>query len=44
VRLDRLSSMMVPTTAQERAISVVPANHPSCDDLQTLFGTRGAAS
>ena len=31
-------------TAQEAAISVVPANVASCDDLQALFGTRGAAS
>jgi GNAT superfamily N-acetyltransferase len=31
-------------TAQELAISVVPANEASCDDLQALFGTRGAAS
>ena len=36
--------MIVPMTAQEPSISVVPANHASCDDLRTLFGTRGAAS
>ena len=29
---------------QEAAISVVPANEAGCSDLQTLFGTRGAAS
>jgi GNAT superfamily N-acetyltransferase len=29
-------------TAQESSISVVPANEASCDDLQTIFGTRGA--
>ncbi len=28
----------------EPAISVVPANEASWDDLQTVFGTRGAAS
>ena len=27
----------------ESAISVVPANHASCDDLQAVFGTRGTA-
>jgi GNAT superfamily N-acetyltransferase len=26
------------------ALSVVPANHASCDDLQTIFGTRGMGS
>ena len=26
------------------ALSVVPANEASCDDLQTLFGARGAAA
>jgi GNAT superfamily N-acetyltransferase len=31
-------------TAKEPSISVVPANEASCDDLHTLFGTRGAAS
>ena len=31
-------------TATEPAISVVPANEASWDDLQTVFGTRGAAS
>jgi GNAT superfamily N-acetyltransferase len=31
-------------TAGEAAISVVPANEASWDDLQTIFGTRGAAS
>jgi GNAT superfamily N-acetyltransferase len=34
----------VPMTAQAPSISVVPANQASCDDLQTVFGTRGAAS
>jgi GNAT superfamily N-acetyltransferase len=29
---------------QEAAISVVPANKAGCSDLQTLFGTRGAAA
>jgi GNAT superfamily N-acetyltransferase len=28
----------------ERAISIVPANEASWEDLQTVFGTRGAAS
>jgi GNAT superfamily N-acetyltransferase len=28
-------------TATEDAISVVPANEASCDDLQAIFGTRG---
>jgi GNAT superfamily N-acetyltransferase len=36
--------MMVPMPAQEPALSVVPANRASCDDLQALFGPRGAAS
>ncbi len=31
-------------TAQEPAISVVRANEASCADLQTIFGTRGAAA
>ena len=31
-------------TAGEPAISIVPANEASCDELRTLFGTRGAAS
>ncbi len=26
------------------AISIVPANEASCEDLQMLFGERGAAS
>lgn len=30
-------------TAPESAISVVPANQASWDDLQTVFGTRGPA-
>ena len=31
-------------TAHEVAIVVVPANQATCDDLRTLFGTRGAAA
>ena len=31
-------------TAPGTAISVVPANRASCDDLRTVFGTRGAAA
>ena len=31
-------------TATEAAISVVPANEASWEDLQTIFGTRGEAS
>ena len=31
-------------TAPEAALSVVPANEASCEDLQTVFGTRGAAA
>ena len=31
-------------TTRHVAISVVAANEASCDDLQTLFGKRGAAS
>ena len=31
-------------TPSEPAISVVPANEASWEDLQTIFGTRGAAS
>jgi GNAT superfamily N-acetyltransferase len=30
-------------TATERAISIVPANEASWDDLQAIFGTRGQA-
>jgi GNAT superfamily N-acetyltransferase len=30
-------------TATEPALSIVPANEASCEDLQTIFGTRGAA-
>ena len=36
--------MMVSVTPQEPSVSVVPANHASCEDLRTLFGTRGAAA
>jgi GNAT superfamily N-acetyltransferase len=32
------------TTAAEPAISVVPANEASWDDLRAIFGTRGPAS
>jgi GNAT superfamily N-acetyltransferase len=28
----------------ERAVSIVPANEASCEDLETVFGKRGAAS
>jgi GNAT superfamily N-acetyltransferase len=31
-------------TARESSISVVPANEASCEDLQTIFGSRGEAS
>ena len=31
-------------TAGDATISVVPANEASCEDLQTVFGTRGQAS
>jgi GNAT superfamily N-acetyltransferase len=31
-------------TTREQSISVVPASHASCEDLQTIFGRRGAAS
>jgi GNAT superfamily N-acetyltransferase len=32
------------TTAAEAAISIVPANEASCDDLQAIFGSRGAGA
>jgi GNAT superfamily N-acetyltransferase len=35
--------MMAPMT-DKPSLSVVPANLATCDDLQTVFGTRGAAS
>src|SRR5262250_772354 len=35
---------MVRMTAPQDAISVVPANMASWADLQTVFGSRGAAS
>ena len=35
---------MVRMTATGPAISVVPANVASCEDLQTVFGTRGQAA
>ena len=31
-------------TTREPSLSVVPANEASCDDLQAVFGRRGAAS
>jgi GNAT superfamily N-acetyltransferase len=31
-------------TQHDAAISIVPANQASCEDLQTIFGTRGAAA
>jgi GNAT superfamily N-acetyltransferase len=31
-------------TASEPALSIVPANEAGCEDLQTIFGTRGQAS
>ena len=44
-RAGTLSWIMVRmTTAPEAAISVVPANEASCEDLRALFGTRGAAA
>jgi GNAT superfamily N-acetyltransferase len=30
-------------TATEPALSIVPANEAGCEDLQTIFGTRGTA-
>jgi GNAT superfamily N-acetyltransferase len=36
--------MMMSMTPQESSISIVPANHASCDDLRTIFGSRGAAA
>ena len=36
--------MMVPTTALEPSLSIVPANDATCHDLTTLFGARGASS
>jgi GNAT superfamily N-acetyltransferase len=32
------------TTAAGAAISIVPANEASCDDLQAIFGSRGAGA
>jgi GNAT superfamily N-acetyltransferase len=32
------------TPATESAIAIVPANEASCEDLQTIFGTRGQAA
>ena len=31
-------------TSSDSALTIVPANHASCDDLQIVFGTRGQAS
>jgi GNAT superfamily N-acetyltransferase len=43
--VDRTVSIsLVRMTATEPAISVVPANEASWEDLQTVFGTRGQAS
>ena len=36
--------MMASVTPREPSVSVVPANHASCEDLRTLFGGRGAAA
>ena len=36
--------MIAGVTAPDAALSVVPANEASCEDLDTLFGTRGAAA
>ncbi len=41
---DARSWIIVPMTAAEAAISVVPANEASCEDLHTLFGAHGAAA
>jgi hypothetical protein len=30
-------------TATEPTLSVMPANEAGCEDLQTIFGTRGQA-
>lgn len=32
------------TTTRDTAISVLPANEASCEDLQTVFGSRGEAA
>src|SRR5215217_4588636 len=37
-----LHNRAVPTTP--RSVSVVPANEATCEDLQTIIGTRGSAS
>jgi hypothetical protein len=42
--IDRRSSMIARMTPLEPSIWVVLANRASCDDLHTVFGTRGAAS
>jgi GNAT superfamily N-acetyltransferase len=39
-----LLSIIVQMTAPEPSISVLPANHATCDDLATVFGARGAAA
>jgi GNAT superfamily N-acetyltransferase len=36
--------MILRMTPPGAALSIVPANEASCEDLQTLFGTRGAAA
>jgi GNAT superfamily N-acetyltransferase len=44
VRRSRSTCTIGRMTASEPAISVVPANEASWEDLQTVFGTRGQAS
>jgi GNAT superfamily N-acetyltransferase len=36
--------VLVPFTVMASEVKIVPANRASCDDLQALFGTRGAAA
>jgi hypothetical protein len=40
----RESALHVQNRSMEPAISVVPANEASWEDVQTVFGTRGPAS
>jgi GNAT superfamily N-acetyltransferase len=42
--MSRSTCTIVRMTGTEPAISVVPANEASWEDLQTVFGTRGQAS
>jgi GNAT superfamily N-acetyltransferase len=37
-------TIMCGMTVRDAAIAIVPANQASCDDLQTVFGKRGAAA